>query len=370
VCSSDLVFILTASGEDYPGFPVFGVGSKVVSAPAIADLNGDDFLDIIFVSNKDGGSLHAISAKNGNELAGWPYSIESNSYSGPTVASLENDFSVQVLVGLDNGHLVVVNQDGSERFNLDLGAKIEPGILVYDIDGENGNEIIALDDNANLHVMNFEGLEFFGYPLPINASTKATPLLADLNDNGTLDIIFGDKNGFVQAFDLKTTIENFPHNLGLEVRNSAVIGNLDDDDDIEIGFATFGKIFVLDYKLSAVPGWSMFKGNPQRTGNPAGILTDIRFIESNIPNSTNLGDAYPNPFNPTTTIEYQIKTATTTRLEIFDMLGRKVSTLVNAQQKAGSYKVKLNAPYFASGIYYYRLSTNNYQKTKKLLFLK
>jgi len=59
------VFVLTSEGLDFPGFPVFDVGSRVGSSPAIADLNGDDYLDIIFISSKDGGSMHAISTKNG-----------------------------------------------------------------------------------------------------------------------------------------------------------------------------------------------------------------------------------------------------------------------------------------------------------------
>jgi cyclophilin family peptidyl-prolyl cis-trans isomerase/outer membrane protein assembly factor BamB len=370
VSNSGDIFVLNADGTDYPGFPLFAVGTKVVSPPAIADLNHDDFLDIIFVSLKDGGSLHAISVKNGQEVAGWPYATGSNSYSGPIVASLENDLSVQVLVGLDNGHLVAVNQDGSERLNLDLGAKIEPGVLVYDITHDSENEIIALDANANLHLMTTSGQELSGFPMPLDAATKATPVLADLNENGVWDIIFGDKNGSVQAIDLSKPIENFPHQLDFEIRNSAVIGNLDDDGDAELGFVTFGKMYVIDYKFSAVPGWSMFKGNPQRTGNPVGILTSVRFDDQIVPKTTRLGDAYPNPFNPSTTIEYQLKSATQVHLEIFDAIGRKIKTLVNAHQISGTYKITLNAPHLASGIYYYRFLTGDYQKTKKLLLMK
>ncbi|KAA3610025.1 MAG: T9SS C-terminal target domain-containing protein [Calditrichaeota bacterium] len=370
VSNSGDIFVLNSDGSDYPGFPVFDLGTKVVSAPAIADLNGDDFLDVIFVSTKDGGSLHAISTKNGNELPGWPYMTGSNSYSGPTVSDIDKNTTVEVLVGLDNGHLAIVNHDGTEKLNIDLGSKIEPGILVYDIIGDGENEIIALDGNGDLHLLDSTGTEFSGFPIPLGTTTKATPILADLNNNGFMDIIFGDENGFVQVVDLDSAVQNFPYKLGKEVRNSAVIGNLDDDADAELGFVTFGKLYVMDYKLAAVPGWSMFKGNPQRTGNPEGILTDIKVVDNIVPKTTQLHNAYPNPFNPTTTIEYQLETGTKVKLEIFDMLGRKLKTLVNAQQKSGTYKVTFSAPYFSSGIYYYRLSTKNFQKTKKLLLLK
>ena len=67
-----------------------------------------------------------------------------------------------------------------------------------------------------------------------------------------MDIIFGDIIGFIQAIDVNGVVENFPHMLGAAVYNSAVIGDLDNDADAELGFVTFGKLYVMDYKLSAV----------------------------------------------------------------------------------------------------------------------
>lgn len=81
---------------------------------------------------------------------------------------------------------------------------------------------------------------------------------------------------------------------------------------------------------------------------------------------------YPNPFNPTTVIRYQLSTASTVRLELFDMLGRKVATLVNARQGAGIYSYSLNASQYAlsSGVYFYRLQTGEFSQTRKLMLLK
>lgn len=79
---------------------------------------------------------------------------------------------------------------------------------------------------------------------------------------------------------------------------------------------------------------------------------------------------YPNPFNPSTRIVYQVADATNVQLEVFDMLGRKVATLVNEHKKAGEYAVNFNAIGLASGVYFYRLQTDKFTQTKKLMLMK
>jgi hypothetical protein len=79
---------------------------------------------------------------------------------------------------------------------------------------------------------------------------------------------------------------------------------------------------------------------------------------------------YPNPFNPTTGIRYQVSGTSDVRLEVFDMLGRKVSTLVSERQAAGAYTVNFNASGLASGTYLYRLSTNTFSETRRMMLLR
>jgi hypothetical protein len=79
---------------------------------------------------------------------------------------------------------------------------------------------------------------------------------------------------------------------------------------------------------------------------------------------------YPNPFNPSTRIVYQVAAATNVNLEVFDMLGRKVATLVNERKDAGEYSVNFNASGLSSGVYFYRLQTDKFTQTKKLMLVK
>jgi hypothetical protein len=79
---------------------------------------------------------------------------------------------------------------------------------------------------------------------------------------------------------------------------------------------------------------------------------------------------YPNPFNPRTTIEYQLPVKANVQLEVLNILGQRVATLVNAEQEAGYYQVPFNAKALSSGIYFYRISAGNYVKSQKMLLLR
>jgi hypothetical protein len=79
---------------------------------------------------------------------------------------------------------------------------------------------------------------------------------------------------------------------------------------------------------------------------------------------------YPNPFNPTTTIVYQVPEASHVNVTVSDYLGREISTLANEFKNAGIYKVQFNASKLASGIYYYRMHSGNFTKVERMILQK
>jgi hypothetical protein len=83
-----------------------------------------------------------------------------------------------------------------------------------------------------------------------------------------------------------------------------------------------------------------------------------------------LSDNYPNPFNPTTTFEYSIKSPGLVTLKVYDILGSEVAVLVDEMKAEGIYSVTFNASTLPSGMYVYRVTSGNYIDTKKLLLLK
>ena len=104
--------------------------------------------------------------------------------------------------------------------------------------------------------------------------------------------------------------------------------------------------------------------------NENGITSVNSPVEQILPTSLLLYQNYPNPFNPTTTISFQLPSAGHVTLKVFDVLGREVTTLVNEQKPAGSYKVKFDAINLSSGTYFYRLQTNDFTQTKKLILIR
>jgi hypothetical protein len=91
---------------------------------------------------------------------------------------------------------------------------------------------------------------------------------------------------------------------------------------------------------------------------------------ASLPSTFVLSQNYPNPFNPTTKITYAVPTAAKVRLEVFDVLGRKVATLVNETKQAGEYSVEFNASRLVSGVYMYRMTTPETSITKKMILVK
>jgi len=79
---------------------------------------------------------------------------------------------------------------------------------------------------------------------------------------------------------------------------------------------------------------------------------------------------YPNPFNPSTTIRFTIPNTENVQLDVFDMLGRKVATLVNQRLAAGTYTVQFNASQLSSGMYFYRISAGNFKQAMKMMLIK
>ncbi|MFH1198041.1 MAG: T9SS type A sorting domain-containing protein [bacterium] len=95
-------------------------------------------------------------------------------------------------------------------------------------------------------------------------------------------------------------------------------------------------------------------------------------VDNNKTNVINfiLGDNYPNPFNPSTVISFQLSVFSEVRLVVYDLLGREVATVVNEYKSPGIYKVEFNASNFPSGVYFYQLKSGNFIETKKMVLLK
>jgi len=101
-----------------------------------------------------------------------------------------------------------------------------------------------------------------------------------------------------------------------------------------------------------------------------GGTVSLENISSEIPSGFILNQNYPNPFNPSTVIRYSLAENGFINLKVYDLTGKTVAVLVNENQKTGSYEVNFDGYNLASGIYFYKLSVNDFTQTKKMVLLK
>ncbi|MBS1513821.1 MAG: T9SS type A sorting domain-containing protein [Bacteroidetes bacterium] len=124
------------------------------------------------------------------------------------------------------------------------------------------------------------------------------------------------------------------------------------------------------YFTSALTGFVCGKNGALFKTTTGGIVTGISQSNSEIADNFSLSQNYPNPFNPATVISYRLPAAGSVSLIVYDALGNEVSTLVNEKQNAGSYSVEFNAASLPSGIYFYKLVTEKFSETKKMVLVK
>jgi hypothetical protein len=101
-----------------------------------------------------------------------------------------------------------------------------------------------------------------------------------------------------------------------------------------------------------------------------GDPTSVQQIGNNIPDKFALKQNYPNPFNPTTTIQFDLAKNTDVTLIVFNSLGQEVARVFEGYKQAGSYEADFDASKLSSGTYYYRLTTDNFVDTKKMMLIK
>ena len=121
--------------------------------------------------------------------------------------------------------------------------------------------------------------------------------------------------------------------------------------------------------INSSTGWCVgYLGTILKTTN--GGITAVQQTGTEIPQTFLLSQNFPNPFNPVTSINFNIPSLSITKLIVFDQLGMEVETLVNEQLSPGSYKYEWNAADYPSGVYFYKLQAGEFVETKKMVLMK
>ncbi len=98
------------------------------------------------------------------------------------------------------------------------------------------------------------------------------------------------------------------------------------------------------------------------------VATGVK--DGSVPTQYSLSQNYPNPFNPTTTLKFAISNAEFVNLTVYDVLGKKVATLINENKQAGYHTVEFDAGSLSSGIYLYKITAGKFTKIEKMMLMK
>ena len=170
---------------------------------------------------------------------------------------------------------------------------------------------------------------------------------------------------------------------GAPLKSKIFISGFDADSSEVYSDSLFGKYYRMiiqgNYSLTfSAPGYYSKTVSNVHAANDSTTIVNVQLCQNttgitqngNTPEKFSLGQNYPNPFNPSTVINYQLPISAYVKLDIYDILGNRIATLVSKNQDAGTYQIEWNASNYSSGVYFYRLQTENYTETKKLVLIK
>ncbi len=340
------IYVWKLDGTVLSGFPVSTSG-VVKSTPAIADIDNDDFLEIVVAayhtSNLD--YLYCLDWQ-GNHEPGWPVRAEYIRLSSPALGDVDHDNDLEIFIG---GY-----------YSSDQSIEV---LFAYHHDGQPLN--------------NFPVELFHDGPA---GNINSSPVIAEVDGDTMHSEVFVKVWDHIYALHSDgTVVDGFPYFIDDENHTgthgpSPAIGDLDYDGDADYVFiSAIGNLTYIDahgdFNLPKSP-WQMYKHDSWGTGLISTEPISSIETESDLPAMFWLNPNYPNPFNAATTITYQLPEASVIKLDIFNLLGQKIAGLVDGFKHAGVHTATWSASNYSSGIYFYKLSVGDRVITKRMTLLK
>jgi hypothetical protein len=347
---------------------------------AWGDYDNDGDLDILLTGSSLTGLISKIYRNNGNNTFTEQTSISLTEVANSSVAwgDCDNDGDLDILLTgeLSSGRISkVYNNNGDNTFTeqtLISLTGVAAGSVAwadYDNDGDLDILLTGLDtyDNrvSKIYRNNIS---------PANTPpTSPTNLISTING---VDVTFS----WDKSTDNETPQNGLKYNLVIGTSPGAV-NKLSPMSDratgyrriISLGNTNHMNSWTIKNLSSEYLYWSVqaldnnFEGS--NWAQEKITLVEDKII-SNLPTSYSLDQNFPNPFNPSTTIDYSVPEVSFITLKVFDVLGNEVATLVNENKPVGDYEVEFNRIELPSGMYFYQLRAGSFTETKKMVLIK
>ena len=361
-------------GTSLDNYPLTITGARMSAGASIADIDGDGSKDFVLGTWSD--SIFAFN-QSGELLSGFPVDLITNVAAPPVVADIDGNGSLEILAGQDAGKFYAIANDGSVLWTQQLSsASIRTAAAVCDFDGSGTLEIVYTTLDGNINVVDYQGNALTGWPQNLGGACYSSPVIADLDGDEIPEIVVGSNSGELYVFHLDgSTLDLFPIPMAGPVRGTPTLADFSQDGTLEIIVGTDSDLTIINLKMLSEVGvnWSTARGNNMRTGyyNPTAASVD----GFQVPEVLSLKQNFPNPFNPTTTIEFGIPTQSFVTLTIYDILGQEVNSLVQSELAPGTYQYQWNGSDASSksvetGIYFARISAAGSEQIVKMMLLK
>lgn len=256
--TDSLVHVFTLDGSELAGFP-YATGNWIIGAPAVADIDNDGDLEIV-VASRDR-KIHVIQHDGSGAAI-----VEASHYlmSTPALDDLDGDGDLEIVVPGYGYEVLAVHHDGTSLENFPLtidGGRMSAGVSIADMDGDGSKDLVFGTWSDSIFAYNLSGELLDGFPVDLITNVAAPPVVADIDGNGSLEILAGQDAGYFYAVAHDGSVL-WTHRLSAaSIRTAAAVCDFDGNGFMEIVYTTLdGNITVLDYQGNALAGWPQSLG--------------------------------------------------------------------------------------------------------------
>ncbi len=395
------LYALDGAGSPFAGSWPYLDGTGTMTSPAVGDIDGDGDLEIAaiaFDSTAPAASrVHLVNADGTPYGGAWPIVVDTAIVADPVIGNvLSPDGDLEIVAGAANGAVYAWKHDGSTWAAAPrAGGRIETSPALAQMDGDGTLEIVVSSSRfvaspapghweGAVTAIDDDGSVLGGWPQAAGAWTAAAgPMPPAISIGGAVQVMAGGPAGLFRSWSaLGEAVEGFPIDLAGGSSVSASADDIDRDGRMElvtISGAAGGSIrcekLIGDYLTSQL-WWPMFRHDRSRTGRyDAAVPTGSDGNALPVPPATRIASIYPNPFNPSTRIAFDLSARSRVQLAIYDVSGRRIAIILDGEMGAGRYEAVWNGRTVSggaavSGIYFCALRAGNTVETKKIVLVR
>ncbi len=376
------MYVFHHDGTLFNGWPILDVDSYAIHAtPAVGDIDDDGDLEII-TAGRNTQKLLAWHT-DGTSVNGWPVQISGLIESSPTMADIDNDGDLEIFIATGSERVYGVHHDGSTVTGwpqtMGGGGIQHSSPSIGDIDSDGDLEIVCGSVHKKVYAWHHDGTPVTGWPQSTSGFAQGTPALGDVDGDGDMEVITGTYVGLYIWHHDGSLLPWFPLPTGWS-RSSPTLTDLDQDGDIEVLVGSMDDyLYCWDIPEVYNPDlieWDTFRNSLLNTGlyetSSVAISEEPQVFTTD---AANLFQNSPNPFSRSSVIRYQVQGTENVTLQVYDISGKLVRTLVDEVQCSGNHSVIWDGRTSSNvevppGVYLYRLETGSSVSTREMILIR